>query len=164
MDKFDRDLQRYLLSCCVEAYPSHTTWNSFSPEIGQIDDVKLSANIIYLKEHELITIRNQRSDDPYSLIDNLRATHKGIDFMLNDGGLTAILNVQTIRIHRDTITALEDIIALSNLPEPEKAGIVSKLQQLPSASIEHLTKELVVKGALSLPAALPLIQTFLSGG
>ncbi|EOV2101829.1 TPA: hypothetical protein MAD82_000500 [Klebsiella pneumoniae] len=164
MDKFDRELQRYILACCVEAYPAHTTFSSFSKQISEIDDVKLSANIIYLKEHELLTIRNQRSDDPYMLIDNLRATQKGIDFMLNDGGLSAMLNIQTIRIHRDTITALEDIIALSNLPEPEKAGIVSKLQQLPSAAIEHLTKELVVKGALSLPAALPLIQKFLFGG
>ncbi|APW88482.1 hypothetical protein AWN63_14050 [Klebsiella variicola] len=63
MDKFDRELQKHILSCCIDAYPAHTTWNSFDPEIIQIDDVKLSANIIYLAEHGLLTIREQRSDD-----------------------------------------------------------------------------------------------------
>lgn len=164
MDKFNRELQKRILKKCVEVYPRHTTFSQFTHEESEFGIDIMSANISYLAEHKLISIRARATDDPYSFLDNMRATVSGVDFMLNDGGLTAILNVQTIRVHRDTITALEDIIALSNLPEPEKAGIVSKLQQLPSAAIEHLTKELVVKGALSLPAALPLIQKFLIGG
>ena len=164
MDKFDRELQRYILTACIGAYPRNTTWGDYAPSITTIDDNKLLANIIYLYQHGLIEIEKDDTDDPFPLLARIKATAAGVDFMLNDGGLTAILNVQTIRVHRDTITALEDIIALSTLPEPEKAGIVSKLRQLPSTAIEHLTKELVVKGALSLPAALPLIQKFLFGG
>lgn len=164
MEKFSRELQERILKKCIDAYPKYTVYSQFLQEFTDFGEEMLSVNITYLAEHRLIEIRGRTSDDPYHFLDNMRATVSGVDFILNDGGLTAILNVQTIRVHRDTITALEDIIALSNLPEPEKAGIVSKLQQLPSAAIEHLTKELVVKGALSLPAALPLIQTFLSGG
>lgn len=169
MNKFDRDLQRKMLSVLIEAYPASPNEIDYDPGIiDEVDYLKLSANLIYLQEHQLIKTEKINSvmeqEDWRWLFDTAKATCKGVDFMLNDGGLTAILNVQTIRIHNDTITALEDIIALSNLPEPEKAGIVSKLQQLPSAAIEHLTKELVVKGALSLPAALPLIQKFLFGG
>ncbi|HDT6594718.1 TPA: hypothetical protein ACGPDU_000001, partial [Raoultella ornithinolytica] len=76
----------------------------------------------------------------------------------------AILKVQTIKLHRETLTAIEDFISLANIPESEKESIVSKLRQLPANAIEHLTKELVVKGALSLPVALPLIQKFLHLG
>lgn len=164
MEKFDRELQRYLLAVSIKAYPGNTSWDDYEPERVMIDDNKLLANIIYLSQHGLITVERDQTDNPFPLLQRISATAAGVDFMLNDGGLTAILNVQTIRFHRDTVTALEDIIARSNLPEPEKAGIVSKLQQLPSAAIEHLTKELVLKGALSLPAALPLIQKFLLGG
>lgn len=164
MDKFDRELQKHILGVCIACYPRCSATEEFSSPIMPFDEDKILANISYLAEHNLITIFPRRTDERYEILDHLRATASGIDFMLNDGGLSAILNVQTIRIHRETVTALGDIIALSNLPEPEKAGIVSKLQQLPSAAIEHLTKELVVKGALSLPAALPLIQKFLLGG
>lgn len=150
MDKFDRNLQRYILSCCVEAYPSHTTWNSFSPKIGQIDDVKLSANIIYLKEHELLTIRNQLSDDPYSLIDNLRATHKGIDFLLNDGGLSAILNVQTIKFHRDAVVVLEDLIALSNMSDAEKEDAKSTLGELSLEALKVVVQTATTAGLAAI--------------
>lgn len=169
MDKFDRLLQREMLTILINAYPGSP--NDFDYDPGIIDDVdhfKLAANLIYLAQHQLIQIVMPKSElepeDWRWMFDSAKATCKGVDFMLNDGGLTAILNIQTFNIHRDTITALEDIISLSNLPEPEKAGIVSKLQQLPSTAIEHLTKELLVKGALNLPAALPLIQKFLFGG
>lgn len=169
MDKFDRQLQREMLTILINAYPETPANFDYDPGlVAEVDHLKLAANLIYLEQHQLIeTVPLNSTIDPEDwlwLFDNAKATCKGIDFMLNDGGLSAILNVQTIRFHRDTVTALEDIIALSNLPEPEKAGIVSKLQQLPSGAIEHLTKELVVKGALSLPAALPLIQKFLFGG
>lgn len=164
MDKFDRELQKHILAVCIACYPRCSRTEEFKSPIMPFDEDKILANISYLAEHNLITIFSQSTDERYDLLDHLRATAQGVDFMLNDGGLTSILNVQTIRVHRDTITALEDIIALSNLPEPEKAGIVSKLQQLPSVAIEHLTKELVVKGALSLPVALPLIQKFLLDG
>lgn len=164
MPKFDRELQKYILDCCVEEYPSHTKFTSFSAEIVQIDSIKLSANIIYLKEHELITIRNQRSDDPFSLIENLRATQKGIDFLLDDGGLSAILDIQTIRLHQDTIEAIESIINLANIPEPERAGIVAKLRQLPSDAIGHLTNELLSKAVSAAPAALQIVYKYLSDG
>ncbi|MCW2477765.1 hypothetical protein [Candidatus Symbiopectobacterium sp. NZEC135] len=164
MDKFDRELQKHILSVCISCYPKCSLKEEFDTNIMPKDEDKILANISYLAEHNLLTIFPQRTDERYYVLDNLRATASGVDFMLNDGGLTSMLNIQTIRLHRDTVTALEDIIALSNISEPEKAGIVSKLRQLPADAITHLTNELVVKGALSLPAALPLIQKYLFGG
>ncbi len=40
--------------------------------------------------------------------------------MLNDGGLSAILNVQTIKLHRDAVVVLEDLIAISNMNDEQK--------------------------------------------
>ncbi len=158
MYKFDRELQKDILTKCIAIYPGYTSWKQFPPEIQDYGDDVLIANIRYLAEHKLITIRAQSSDDPYTYLDHMKATASGIDFMLNDGGLSAILKVQTIRIHRDTIVAIEDLIALSNLSAPEKASIVSKLRELPADAIKHLILQLLTQGAVHVPAALQLIQ------
>ncbi|HFK7186602.1 TPA: hypothetical protein ACG0BA_002244 [Serratia odorifera] len=163
MAKFDRDVQRKLLEILFESFPKAT-------DTATLDKIKalyecgdlFIADLFYLEEHELIVSGLRRGGGKFALNSSaIRITAKGIDFIQRDGGLSAILNVQTVRFHSDTITALEEIISLSNIPEPEKAGIAAKLRELPVSAIEHLTKELVVKGALSLPAALPLIQKFL---
>ncbi|HAS1933425.1 TPA: hypothetical protein I4D67_24840 [Enterobacter hormaechei] len=88
-------------------------------------------------------------------------TEKGIDFLLDDGGLSAILKVQTVRLHNDTIIALEDIIRVANMPEDQKNGLISKLRELPADAIKHLTLQLLTQGALNLPSAIQLIQKVL---
>ncbi|HHQ6566869.1 TPA: hypothetical protein ACSTJX_001691 [Serratia fonticola] len=140
MEKFDRELQRLILSTCIHAYPEHTSWGSFPHDIVNINDVKLSANILYLKEHGLLTIREQRSDDPYSFLDHMRATCKGIDFMQNDGGMTSILNVQTIKLHRETVVVLEDLIAISSMSSEEREKAKSTLEDLSSEALKTVVQ------------------------
>lgn len=91
-------------------------------------------------------------------------TEKGIDFLLDDGGLSAILKVQTVRLHNDTIIALEDIIRVANMPEDQKKGLISKLRELPADAIKHLTLQLLTQGVLNLPNAIQLIQRALQKG
>ena len=94
----------------------------------------------------------------------LKITHKGIDFIRNDGGLGAILNVQTVKFHDSTIIALEDIIRVTNLPDDQKKGMIAKLRELPADAIKHLILQLLTQGVLKAPAALPIIERFLRGG
>ncbi|HGM6837236.1 TPA: hypothetical protein ACKP7D_000966 [Serratia marcescens] len=162
MEKFDREFQLHLLTVCAAAYPENAMASSFDKEtIINAGNQKIFANIHYLHEHELIVLEEQRSDDPYYILDYVRATKNGIDFLLNDGGLSAILNVQTVRFHNDTIMAIEDLLSLSGLPEPEKASIVSRLRELPADAIKHLTNELITKAVVATPAVIHLIQTAL---
>ncbi|HHR6335746.1 TPA: hypothetical protein ACS735_003613 [Providencia alcalifaciens] len=163
MKKFDRDIQRHILSACITSYPYH-------PSIGNYDAEKfpkimdgdiLAANIYYLSERGLITITQQKTDDPYLLFENIKATADGIDFMLDDGGLGAILSVQTIRIHTDTMNQLESIISSLDIPEAEKTGLKAKLRELPASVLTQLMNDLSLKAVLSLPNALPLIQKYL---
>ena len=163
MQKFNRELQNHILTVCIASYPHHTSWNQYDPESfpGLMDDHILAANIYYLSERGLISVSPQRTDDPYSLFENIRATADGRDFMMGDEGLKSVLDIRTIKIHSDTMTQLIDIISSSNIPEEEKRGILSKLQELPASAITHLTNELTVKAALALPGALQLIQKYL---
>ncbi|WP_274369838.1 hypothetical protein [Morganella morganii] len=166
-DRFSRSMQLELLRLMAESYPGFPSKERVIEVADRFDDmVDVSANLVYLYQHGLIEkpYRAANTDDGPVLrfmLNELTITEKGIDLVLDDGGLTAILGVQTIKIHTDTMRNLEEIILSSNIPEAEKKGLLAKLRELPSSAITHLTNELVVKAALALPGALPLIQTYL---
>ncbi|MCC3705210.1 hypothetical protein LLR08_21915 [Rouxiella badensis] len=159
VDKFDRNIQREILQILYDAYPEELT-----SEQTQILMAKCSseenavANLLYLEQHQLIQSGLRSSSSSYILVNRPSITHKGIDFIRDDGGLGAILNVQTVKFHDSTIVALEDIIRVANIPDDKKVGLLSKLRELPADAIKHLTLQLLTKGVLNLPAALPLIE------
>lgn len=168
--KYDRALQLEILNSLIDAAPGHLTSAQEHQLINKFESYEhFVACMLYLKMHGLVSepFAISKSYEGIEYIFNSHTcaiTHDGIDFLLDDGGLSAILRVQTIRLHNDTIVAIEDLIALSNLPEPERASIVSKLRELPADAIKHLTLQLLTQGALHLPAAVQLIQKFLLKG
>lgn len=150
MYKFDRELQKDILIKCIAAYPGYTVWNQFPPEIQDYGDDVLSANILDLAEHRLITIKNRTSDAPYSFLDNMKATAGGIDFMLNDGGLSAVLKVQTVKFHRDAVVVLEDLIAISSISDSEKEKAKSALCDLPLEALKTVVQAATAAGFAAL--------------
>jgi len=169
MEKFDRQLQREMLTILINAFPESPGKTEYeSSIISECHHLKLAANLLYLHQHQLIHIQRIESviepEDWIWLFNYASVTCKGIDFMLNDGGLSAILNVQTVRLHHESIMALEDIIAVANIPEDQRQGLKAALRELPADTIKHLMNELVSKALGAAPAALPIIQKFLSGG
>ncbi|GJI89905.1 hypothetical protein RugamoR1_30680 [Rugamonas sp. R1(2021)] len=98
------------------------------------------------------------------MIANIAITAAGLDFLADDGGLTAILGTVTVKLHDDTIRNLiETRIQDSDLPPEEKTGLLHQLKELRGESIKHLTMKLLDAGLENLPAALPLIQKALGG-
>lgn len=95
MDKFDRKLQREILQACVDSYPAAPLLEQFNltevAECAESNIQKLLANINYLCEHGLIKNHSSIILNDHSILTRITATAKGIDFMLNDGGLSAIL-------------------------------------------------------------------------
>ena len=89
-------------------------------------------------------------------------THKGMDFLANDGGLSAILGVVTVKFEADTLKAiLENRINQSDLDPESKQSMIDSLRELPAESIKYLTTELLTRGLDNLPAAILLIGTYL---
>lgn len=100
MDKFDRTIQRELLQRLCDIYPESAD-SSFSKEFSEkFGGINIfTANLLYLAGHGLIEIRlsNEIGRRLPSVMDSFtKITSKGIDFIRDDGGLGAILNVQTI--------------------------------------------------------------------
>tara|TARA_B100001250_G_scaffold196414_1_gene168724 strand:- start:315 stop:608 length:294 start_codon:yes stop_codon:yes gene_type:complete len=91
-------------------------------------------------------------------------TAKGIDFIEEDGGLSAILGVVTVRLHADTVRDLllaqiEEADAESSVKEQLKATV----NNLPAKGLEALVTRLASEGITRLPNAVQWLQTFISG-
>lgn len=152
-EKYDRALQKRILEELYNSSPqpmSADLKSSLETEAGSNE--KFTANILYLVMHDLIT-------DPYDRIVPLLGkvtfifspSHcvikaKGIDFLLADGGLGAILNVQTIKFHRDAVVVLEDLIALSGMNDADKEKAKSKLSELTTESLKTVVQTITTAG------------------
>lgn len=164
MDKFDRNAQRKLLQYLCDAYPYPISVEQVS-KIAELfdDEIALVSNLMYLEEHGLIS--NAVSHTLCGITPNtaeLSITKDGIDFILDDGGLSAILNVVTIRFHHETITDLIKIVENSHEgTAEEKKDVISKLKSLSSEATKQLMSQLIALGLQKMPDVFHLIQTIL---
>jgi hypothetical protein len=124
---------------------------------------KMKANIWYLMEHGLIAIDNNVNinRDIFSLLSNSRATKDGVDFMLQDGGLGAILNITTIKLHDDTLRLLSDFVNQNVEDSEDKRRFLQQIRELPYEATKHIALELVGKGLAQMPNAIHWLQTML---
>ena len=126
----------------------------------------VTPNLHYLLEHGLV---DASRDEDISLrklqFQFARITASGMDFLADDGGLSAILGVLTVKLHDETIRHLiEARINSSDLPAEQKAGLLATLKDLPGEALKHLTEKLLDAGLDNWPVALLAIQMYLQGG
>lgn len=115
----------------------------------------------YLEEHGLVNSGIQRGMSAYMRIPP-SITAAGMDFLADDGGLSAILGVITIKLHEDTLRSLiEAKINGSEMSAPEKLEWIRTLREQPIESIRHLTKELTGRALDHMPDVLNVIKSFL---
>lgn len=150
----DRALQNELLMHLSATYPRMTLmteWVNRNPDV--------SPNLHYLLEHGLITGSYSQETGGSKTFFQAKITASGLDFLADDGGLTAILGVVTVKLHDETIRSLvEARIQGSGLPEEEKTGLLHQLRELRGESIKHLTMKLLDAGVENLPKLIQLIQ------
>ncbi|WP_138725677.1 hypothetical protein [Pseudomonas lactis] len=156
----DRELQHEILQVLAEAYPASI--NHPHKVIGS-DPEKTIKNIYYLAEHGLI--RAKFSSELSAAIQKpiiASITNTGLDFLADDGGLSAILGVVTVKLHEDTLRQLIAAkIESSSLPEEEKRPLLQAVRELPGEAIKHLSEKLLDLGLDNLPGAAALIHTVL---
>lgn len=155
--KLDRALQRRILEGLAEIYPQTADASEFG---GWTDVRTLNANVSYLHEHGLV--RGQfgaRLASGETLV-NVAATARGLDFLADDGGLSAILGVVMVKLHDDTIRELLLMkVAESDAPPTVKARLAETIRSLPAEALKTVTLGLVQAGLAHLPDVAPLLQT-----
>ena len=159
----DRDLQLDLLSKMSSSYPEYFDFSG-TCEHGTEKYNKVVANLYYLQQHNLIeersTLRSNAVDGIKRLQIHLPTINQnGLDFLANDGGLSAILSTITIKIDTEQFRQLLLVrVSESNLPPDQKNQITSALESLPAESIKHLSTKVLDWGWDNLGSLAQLIQ------
>lgn len=168
-EKFDRNLQNIMMTLMMESYPEGVKFisKSFKSSLGthteaeiaphvaeKIKDYpeeKIAANLHYLFSHNVIeAAKHHRPQVALSRFD-FNITEKGIDLMLADGGLSAILGVVTIKFHDDAINKLIAYIQDSSASPQEKKKWSSALKDLPDVAKARLSEKIVDVGLGKIP-------------
>ncbi len=151
--KLDRDFQRSIMEKLADSYPGRCQ-EKFPSEIED----KYFANLLYLEEHDLVSAGVSGGPGHYSYW-GAKITAKGLDFLQDDGGLTAILGTVTVKIHEDSIRALlERQIETSAATPEEKKTLLDKVKTLSGKALEHTMFKLLDLGLEKAPDAWLLIQ------
>jgi hypothetical protein len=143
--------QRDLLLQLKEFYPGPASFR-----VDNEDETReVAANLKYLEEHGLCIAGVKVYADGSSIqLGASYITHKGLDFLADDGGLSAILGVVTVKLHADTI---RDLIAAkieaTAMPAEEKSALKQRLAALSQKALEAVTADLVRTGLNHLPDA-----------
>lgn len=160
--KLNRSLQHEILTLAADSYPSYIT-PGYDNDLNKHDPSVLAANLKYLEEHNLIRPKSVTVslDNIYSF-GAIEITNHGLDFLLGDEGLSAILNVVTVKFETETLKAIiANKINQSDLSQEQKQSMNLALEELPAESVKHLTTKLLDKGVDNLPGAMTLIGTWL---
>lgn len=159
--KLDRDLQLKILKALASKYPEAPFRFPDGFELAKTDE-EVVANLWYLAEHKLVTAKFHIEGRSISLNGSTRITAAGMDFLADDGGMSAILGTVTIKFHQDTLRQLIELrLENAQLPEAEKGSLLKTVRELPADSIKHLTTKLLDLGMENLPRAVELIRTAL---
>ena len=155
--KLDREFQKQWLEKLADSYPEMV-----NVECERISGDKTVINLWYLDDHGLIEALKSESLGAPPTIIAATITHKGLDFLADDGGLSAILGTVSIKLHADTLRdLLEAKIAAADLPEPEKKRFIDHVRSLPGEALKTVTTYLVEQALDHLPDAIPLLQKLL---
>lgn len=155
----DRQLQRTLLERMAEVYP--LSWD-MDGVLGQFDELILQANLAYLAEHGLITDALLIGVDRSVSFAAPTITAHGMDFLEDDGGLTAILGVVTIKIDDETLRKLLDrhIDALPASAD-EKSMLRRTLDGLLPTAGKAVLERLIGLGVNQLPGTVDAVHAWL---
>ena len=167
MDKFPRDKQNQLLTILYDKFPDELSSEEYDTLVKLFGTERnLYSNLWYLHQHGLIedfqiaSIPMICNTANLIQVSKIKITTKGVDFIRDDGGLSAIINVTTIKVHNETLDKLEDIINKSSLTPAEKATYLGKLKELPVDAIKHLVLKLLDLGLSRTPDVIQLISSY----
>ncbi|WP_140411297.1 hypothetical protein [Chromobacterium violaceum] len=162
----DRQYQLELLKKLQAEYPGRLIisgeFNEYSPEEKQ----RYVANMFYLEQHGLVDsgishLKSMDGQDSFS-VGIPQITHRGMDFLADDGGLTAILGTVTVKLHEETLKALlSKKIEQSDLAPADKSRWLAALAQLPAETTKHLVLKLVDLGLENSKEAMHQIGIYL---
>lgn len=160
MTALNRELQLRVLRHLMELYPNQEF--RMDRAFKDVDRADLTANVRYLYEHGLVFAGWTETNTGGVQHGGAYLTAKGADFLADDGGLSAILGVVTVKLHSDSIKALLTAhIEKSDADPSVKASLIAKIKSLPAAALEAVILEGLAAGMTYLPDTAGWLQKLL---
>ncbi|GAA5003549.1 hypothetical protein GCM10023206_07380 [Acinetobacter puyangensis] len=163
----DRKLQLELLNKMASTYPEFYDFNhEYSHGTNEYN--KAVANLYYLLQHDLVETGSVLRSNAFDGLKRLQfgtptINQIGLDFLADDGGLSAILGVITVKFEADQLKAiLESKILAADLPPADKHKLLDGLRSLSAESVKHLTTKIVDLGWDNVGSLIRIIQSSLS--
>ena len=162
--QLDRELQRKVLSSCAEIYPRFADPDKLAEFCGEADRHAFVATLAYLAEHGLIDCKiTHYRDDTHPRANPCAITARGLDFLADDGGLTAILGTLVVKLHADTIRdMLLEKAEASALAPVEKSALRKQIEALPAQALQAATSRLAQEGLAQVPNLVDWLRAYLS--
>jgi len=155
--RIDRTLQLQILKLLADTYPQTAPLDQID-----VDEKSLLANLYYLYEHKLILGTFTETLDGHAEFIAPQITAAGMDFLADDGGLSAILGVVTIKLHEESIRQLLiERVGRADLPEEERSSLLRVIRNLPRQALGKVTEKLLEQGADQILAEAPRLYTWL---
>ncbi len=160
--KLDRSLQLKILESLKDNYPNIT---NVAPIKASNEHGWFMPNMHYLIEHGLIIniIDSGFSTKGYAPnIIQAKITAKGLDFLEDDGGVSAILKTITVKFDPEDLHKLLSIkLDKTNIPPEEKESLMYEIKKLPAKALKTFYTKLINLGLDSAQDAYHLIKTCL---
>lgn len=141
----DEDLENTFMITPVVFISDDPSNNSDLNESLRLDPPnKLLAPLSYLEEHGLL-----KKEFTYSgqVLPDALITAKGIDFLEDDGGLSAILNTVTVKFDMDNVREIVEAgILKMDVPEEKQSALKEAIRQAPGSMLQTAVSTMVEKG------------------
>lgn len=160
MELLNRGLQKDLLFGLSQHYPGKV---QPSREFPKMDVRQVQYNLAYLEQHGLVEVSwHQAISRPIPEPFMAAITARGIDFISDDGGLSSVLGVVTVKLHDDTIRQLliERVEASDGEPSA-KASLIAKIKALPAEALGKLTMDGLDAALAQAPRVIELLGRLL---
>lgn len=163
----DKELQHKILIHLKEhpAPQPSRVWTKFEKSIN--DEEKLFLHLSYLEDHGLIKSGVARGLNGHHMVNSgiMSLTAKGRDFLEADGGLSAVFNTVTVKIHEESLDRIAEFLAAHAPNQRESSRMLAQLRSLPADATKHVLLKLVDLALEHAPqAALLLIRNTLGSG
>lgn len=167
--KVNRSLQYELLTYLADLHPYGIRLDDrdIRSQFGRHGEQALHSTAIYLEEHGLVRSGLKRfgnlPGEGYEAMEPCEITARGIDFISDDGGLGAILNMITVKLDAEQ---WRELLAakVEQLPiRPEEKGELAKtIRGLPAKALERVFEKLLDWSVDHAHDALPALRAVLA--
>ena len=152
--QLDRTKQLAMLQALATVYPRYTGDLGVDP----VTEEEL-ANLWYLKEQGLVEGALEMSISQSFIFQGAKITAKGLDFLADDGGISAILGTLTVRLHADTVKdLLLARINASDAPPEKKSWLRKQLDLASTETIKKIVGSVVDEGIKRAPDLIQLVE------